>query len=202
MSQRNRSDRLALVALAIIVAGAVLAAFFGLVEQAQRQTYREPTNSAASNEYRDSKEWWEDTLPQWLMAVFAVTATGVGVWTILLLRDTLAATRKGNKITRNSAERQLRAYVDVRPGGVKDADGPGDAMGFVSIINVGHIPATDVRTLVKISIGAKGRSSFDQADATNTIGSLQPGAEIRQGSEPDRWPNLEVDNEFIFVFES
>lgn len=134
------------------------------------------------------------------IAVFTALQIGVGLLGVGLVYNTLRATRKANRIARRSAERQLRAYIDVRPGGITTADNLGDAIGFVTIKNVGQIPATEVRTLVNVATGAKGRISFDQEDAIHPIGSLQPGAAITQGTETERWANLVVENEFIFVF--
>ncbi len=66
-----------------------------------------------------------DTLAQWLMALFSAFATGISIWAVFLLKDTLAATRRANalslrnaqaaetavEITREASENELRAYV-------------------------------------------------------------------------------------------
>lgn len=140
MSKRNRNDRRALVALAIVVGAAVLASGFGFLEQAQRAAYRQPAEQGTASEY--DEDWWEDTLPQWLMAVFAVAATGVGIWTIVLLNDTLKATRRANKDARLSAEQQLRAYIQIELGSVECT--PIRMKVSIKMHNKGQTPAHNV----------------------------------------------------------
>ena len=46
----------------------------------------------------------EDTLAQWMMAIFGVAATGVSIWAVILVRDTLYETREFAKAARDSAQ--------------------------------------------------------------------------------------------------
>lgn len=69
----------------------------------------------------------KDTLAQWIMAMLSAFATGVSVWAVILLRDTLKATREAVnhaeeanstteamvELNEANAQRQLRAYVTL-----------------------------------------------------------------------------------------
>lgn len=102
MPKRNRGDRGALVALAMLLAAVVVASFFGFVEEAQRQANHqsEIANGAQKPEYNP----WQDPWSQWAMAVFAGFATAISILAVLLLYRTLAATRAALTEARNTTK--------------------------------------------------------------------------------------------------
>jgi len=62
----------------------------------------------------------EDTYAQWIMAAFSVVATLASIFAVVLLNDTLAATRDAVraaddavKVTRDLGQAQVRAYIDI-----------------------------------------------------------------------------------------
>ncbi|MEQ8399320.1 MAG: hypothetical protein RIC85_05370 [Gammaproteobacteria bacterium] len=101
------------------------------------------TKPASEGESRKSENEWaqyaayfkkEDSIAQWLMMLASLAATGISLWAVCLLRDTLKATRHtirvaaranevataANKaayasvaVTQDTAIRQLRAYIVV-----------------------------------------------------------------------------------------
>lgn len=145
MPKRDRNHRRALLALGVIVVGAVLTAvltsWIGYLEEAQRQACEQPAQQCEPNGNDDPYNGWRDTNAQWSMAVFAALGLGVGGWTIVLLQRTIVATRKGNKIARQSAERQLRAYVHFGKVKVKESKTYAHPIVVVEIKNTGATPA-------------------------------------------------------------
>lgn len=144
MSRSDRRERRALVALAIVVAGAVVASFFGFLEQAQRQTYQQPTQEHSNDVDDATYNGWRDTYAQWAMAFLAIGATGIGIWTIFLLQRTIIATRKGNKISRDIGEAQARAYVGYLTAGWEREVGSNVLVIAVTMKNYGQTPAHKV----------------------------------------------------------
>ena len=101
MFGRDRGDRGALVALTVVVVGAVFASWLGQPSNQQK------TEPATSNIYQTEKDNvlqavstaegfdpWRDSYAQWGMAALSLLATGVSGWAIFLLRSTLAETRR------------------------------------------------------------------------------------------------------------
>lgn len=107
MSKRDRNDRIALIALAIIVFGAVLAAFFGFIEEAQHSTNYQPIEPDPA--YEEQYNPWQDPWSQWTMAVFSAVAAVASVWAVCLLRGTLLATRQIVRDTRRTAQAAVRS---------------------------------------------------------------------------------------------
>ena len=61
-----------------------------------------------------------DTYAQWIMAIFSAVATGVSVWAIILVRDTLKAStdavelaREANNLTREAMIADKRAWIAI-----------------------------------------------------------------------------------------
>ena len=186
MSKRYRSDRLALVGLAIFVGGAVLASFFGFLEQAQYSANHPPGSEAYQ-----SKDWWKDTYAQWLMAIFGMLAIFVGIWTITLLRDTLRAARKGNRIARKSAERQLRAYIGIHKAAVEYQEEKGRFYFHLIFRNTGQTPAYNVRLKVEWYDAKHRPTDTPPADASR--GTIGVGGEMHvqfTTEEADRPENV------------
>lgn len=98
------------------------------------------TAQIAQNVELDGSHFWvrelhgwvysEDTIAQWLMAVFSIIATGTSIWAVLLLRGTLAATREANANAADGVaaardavseatrigEAQVRSYLQIVEG--------------------------------------------------------------------------------------
>lgn len=91
----------------------------------------------------------EDTLAQWIMAVFAIVATGTSIWAVLLLRNTLVATRDAVRsaddavtVTRELGEAQTRAYVHVESAELRWGNPKGEHPRVTfTAINTGQTPA-------------------------------------------------------------
>jgi hypothetical protein len=129
------------------------------------------TQSAASN---SDFKIWGDSIPQWAMAVLSLAGTLVSVLAVKWVRDTLIATRKANEIARESAERQLRAYVQIY-----DVDGEvesvsGDTQSAFRIratwINTGQTPTRKLCWHLDYDI-AKGNLPQEHERGTMTGGS-------------------------------
>jgi hypothetical protein len=167
MPKRYRGHRLALVALGIIVLGAVLATAFGALEEAQRQACEQPARQCEPNGNDDPYNGWRDTNAQWAMAVFAALGIGVGAWTIILLQRTIKATKRGNKDARLSAERQLRAYVQVELGRVQWRDDGGYRV-HITYKNTGQTPSYHVTPMaIVVSFDGWPLDAESEADLLN-----------------------------------
>jgi hypothetical protein len=134
------------MALAFLVSGSVLAAFFGLVEQAQRgaNNQREESRPAYEEEYNP----WQDPWSQWTMAVFSVVATGASLVGIWLLRRTFEETRrtaraaiKANSIAQTSAQRQLRAYIFPEEAFIAGVAASPQSVVYIRFKNTGQTPS-------------------------------------------------------------
>ena len=111
----------------------------------------------------------EDTLAQWLMAVFGVITAGVSLWAVMLVRDTLRANLKAVENAQEANEiaaRQFAAgfkpwlvvkcsgpYVAIRkpdtfstPAKGKDRQLP--IVVTIEIINAGQVPATITKSTI------------------------------------------------------
>lgn len=95
----------------MLLAAVVLAAAFGFLEKAQYQPSEQPHNEASASGNSEPYNGWRDTYAQWTMAALAIVAIGVSGWGILMIRETLRATRKANRINRRIGEAQVRAYL-------------------------------------------------------------------------------------------
>lgn len=99
-----------------------------------------------------SYHWLGDSWAQWMMAGFALVATGVSWRGLYLLRRTFEETKRtataaigANDIARDSAERQLRAYLSVDAEDTPVKAHAGDYLiGTFEMKNVGQTPATNV----------------------------------------------------------
>lgn len=112
----------------------VLLAPIAYFEEAKRNAGNRPSSYAHSSESDEGDsaqstfaDGWRigDTYPQWIMAIFTVTAAGISFWAIGLLRDTLSETRRtanaaldANNTAREIGEAQVRAYVGIISGSV------------------------------------------------------------------------------------
>jgi hypothetical protein len=137
------------------------------VDQSSQQ---QPGSSSGQQEQANKPSWWdwarrfvsaEDTLAQWVMAFLsfgALVVSGAAVW---LVSETLKETKKAVadsaraakaaeaavEVTRESAEKQLRAYVEVVSVRLGDETQEGaPAPVHVCLKNTGQTPARDFRS--------------------------------------------------------
>lgn len=175
MSDSHRRDRGALVALGLALAAIVCVAWLG---QPSDQQITAPHTQGAEypKEHYGPAEgrWWpefsaRDTYAQWIMAGLALVATGASIWAVLLLRDTLAATRQGTSAAADAAQQAIEANRIMRdeqrpwiritprlPNGVRIV---GDAL-QIDIVpvfaNIGARPAYDVWIEAKAALPGEG----------------------------------------------
>lgn len=154
-----------------LVAGVAIACvlFFVSFPEFSDPSYQPETQQGeaaeAANQGGDKAQqvmgWWpwlisfvspQDTLAQWIMAAFAVFATGVSILAVVLLDQTLTATRNAVKsaddaveVTREMGQVQSRAYVSAKDGMVTGFSREGPVEVVVSIANTGNTPARRVR---------------------------------------------------------
>jgi hypothetical protein len=92
-----------------------------------------------------------DTYAQWLMAAFSVLATGVSIWAVRLLRETLEATRDAVRsaddavqVTQKAFEADQRPWIDVSikaDSGIYFDDSGLHLTVIITLENVGKSPA-------------------------------------------------------------
>lgn len=161
MSDGNRHHRYALVALLAALTAIVLAAWISSRsgDPADRQVGQPPPPGIQQYQNEDVTrivaairdfDPWEDTFAQWIMAVFAIAATGVSIWAVRLLRDTLQATQEAVRaaddavvVTREIGQAQVRAYLTI-----EKATFEADAMSVgitIWVKNVGQSPSQRCR---------------------------------------------------------
>jgi len=196
MSRRNRHDRGALLALAVIVGGAVLSAFFGFLGQAQRQPDTQPRQERSANVDPDAYNGWRDTYAQWAMVFLAAGGTGVGIWTIVLLQRTIRETRKGNRINRSVGEAQVRAYIEVREAFLALEK---RSILFplmypvvtIKAVNNGNSPALAFRWIATVSFGF---AYGDGHETTGPSGGVEHARDIPPTRELMEFPALRFDD--------
>lgn len=105
----------------------------------------------------DEPQWWywthrlvamEDSLAQWIMALFTIAAAAISYRAVVLVDRTLRANteavevaRRANEIAQETAQRQLRAYVEIGNMRVKNFRvGEAPLLSFESR-NFGQTPA-------------------------------------------------------------
>lgn len=91
MTKPNRSETIAIAALGLTLMSITLVAW------APPPVYGESTGSTVGFNF------WQDTIAQWLMAVFGVVATVISGFAVLLVHDTLKETRKATSFAEQSA---------------------------------------------------------------------------------------------------
>ena len=69
-----------------------------------------------------------------------LTATGVSIWAVRLVRDTLTETRRGVAVTEDMGKRQTRAYVNVTKVTMKRLRGNEKPIFTFTITNSGSSP--------------------------------------------------------------
>lgn len=126
MFGRDRHDRGALVAFIAALIAIVFVAYLNQPSSApeadknattiEQDAQQDVPQSVPST---DDFEFWEDTFPQWAMALFSIVATGISWLAVVYLRETLRETRKAVKaaddavdVTREIGQAQVRAYLN------------------------------------------------------------------------------------------
>lgn len=119
-------------------------------------------------------DWW---VAGFTGALFGATL-GLWIFTWLLW----GATKKAVNHASVSSQKELRAYIAVYPMGVAQLIGSTEALGQVRVQNVGRTPARNVTVIVQAAFGDRGRDDFPIKDAGQSDRSIQPGADLLQGS--------------------
>ncbi|TPN49989.1 MULTISPECIES: hypothetical protein [unclassified Mesorhizobium] len=109
-----------------------------------------------------------------------------------------------------NARKELRAYLTVVPDGINQLIGEPDVMGHVVLRNVGRLPARNVTLVVtmELSPGPEPDSFFRREIfnirkvATESDRVIQPGGEMRQGSEKPTiaMSELSVPDHNVYVY--
>lgn len=92
----------------------------------------------------------KDTLAQWVMAFFALVATGASIWAVILLKRTLKATRDLNNLTSEAFLNEQRPWLKVTPNNnieISRTDTDWFSYYGVTIENVGKSPAVNITFL-------------------------------------------------------
>lgn len=122
-------------------------------------------------------------MAKWAMAMLIVSAIGtiVGLVGIVFVYRTLHAARKGNKIARKSAERQLRAYVTLTIDDAPPIEAGVTPSFKYSFRNSGQTPAYDLRFGIEFGM-ARNLIPESQIESPIAMGptkmTLDPGAGV------------------------
>lgn len=157
MSDRDRGDRGALIALAMVVFAIVIISILEWSSEPLNKVVEQPHSAyIGTNQNEDvaqrvsgSNDFhpWRDTYAQWLMALLSVAATVVSIWAVRLLRRTLRETQKANKTARQAMLAQTRPWIKVVSGRFYSAWQPTtelEARVNCKIRNIGKSPALSV----------------------------------------------------------
>lgn len=141
-------------------------------EESRRQAHEQ-------SEREDKAADRELSLVNWTKGLTAVTGLLVlftgGLW---------LATRRLVADARKSSERELRAYIAVAPMGIAQLIGRTDSIGQVQLRNVGKLPAHRVFLSVHMAVtDDRDRTEFPVPPDDPMERAVQPGADMRQGSE-------------------
>ena len=118
MSRRDRSEFVALVAVACTVVVFLIGLAAGLGYPASEHKSGESYQQIQQNAERDVSQadarpdnfnFWQDPFPQYAMAVFAAFATGASFWAIYEVRKTFKETKR----TADAAVGDQRPWVSI-----------------------------------------------------------------------------------------
>lgn len=140
MPDTHRRDRGALAALGLTLASIVCVAWVtsGAGDPPTEQIRSSDAENAEypPEQYGPAEGHWlpefaaRDTYAQWAMMIFTIAATGVSIWAVRLVRDTLVENRKAvaasenaNEIAREIGHAQVRAYLSIVPQEPTDIEG-------------------------------------------------------------------------------
>lgn len=197
MSDGNRGDRGALIALGMALAAIVVVSLFA--------GSGDPSNQAAkdvSEQYSGAKDaqsqavqtvhWGlftvRDTLAQWVAALASIGSVAVSVWAVKLVHETLKETRssvkaaaEANKIARNLGEVQIRPYLSCIDGSANFAKELSRIV--FSIKNNGQTPANNILVSACITIATLGDGFEDASQQQFKVGDLEIGHIVAGGVE-------------------
>lgn len=147
--------------------------------------------SDESGAQKSSSESLIERAPDWSVALFTLALVFVtrGLWKST--EKLWKASDDQMKLNEANAKRELRAYLTVIPDGINQLIGRPDVIGHVLLRNVGKLPARNVSLLVTMerSKHPEPEPSFRTQKfdlprvVTNADRVIQPGGEMRQGSE-------------------
>ena len=173
MSDRNRRDRGALVALAVALLAIVLVVWIG--QPTQDTTAAPKSGNVEKPDQHDIdrlisaiREFdpWDDTYAQWLMALFGVAATVISYRAVTIVRDTLVESRKATQaaqdaiaVTREIGEAQLRAYLVPEECVLEYAD-TWWPTATITFRNSGQSPADNIAVAAGLSLNKKHVSAY------------------------------------------
>lgn len=143
-------------------------------------------NETGTESDQPSEHFWrawfsrQDTVAQWLMMLSGFLAVGISLWAVLLVRRSLEQTREAIKetrrgtiaaersveITADSAQRQLRAYVNVINANVEWKNNRIIKL-CVHFKNTGQTPAKECRVYTGYGIGCP--NSIPEPDTTEIV---------------------------------
>jgi hypothetical protein len=171
--------------------------------------------TARSEQDLDAQQW----MAFWALAMTLVSAMTavISAFALYFLRGTLDETRKAvretakatsemrkaNQIADDTARRQQRAYIAVRPLGVEQLHSNRELIGMVSVENVGQTPAMNVDIYVNMFCSSsKTETHFPvKANDTGATLTIQPNMNVRKGSNPDNIANDAASNfKYIYVY--
>ncbi|MGV8834010.1 MAG: hypothetical protein ACOH2N_18735 [Devosia sp.] len=138
-------------------------------------THENQRAEADLNAQRDMAKW------AFLLLIISTVGTLIGGFGLFWIRETLGATRKGNKINRRIGEAQVRAYLGVSDveGLWEGSDGPGRWAPSIyitaSITNGGVTPAKHVAVSYKL-VRLGDTKVMDQVEDLFQIEDIMPGA--------------------------
>ncbi len=141
MSDRDRRERNAFVALGALLGGSIL---FGIVLSLWSGYPLYQPRGDEGQQYEDARyHVWGDSWAQWAMAAFAVIATGVSWRALYLLRETFKETKR----TADATVIDLRPWVDVEVVAGALALKEGRVYGEIKVVakNIGRTPAMGCR---------------------------------------------------------
>jgi hypothetical protein len=211
MLGRDKGDRGALLALAIVVAGAIIVAWLGAPSNEIAKSYGLPNSSGGntSSETVEAVDWGiftaRDTLAQWIAATAAFFSFAASVWAIRLVGKTL-------KETRRAIHADNRPWLDFEVEPVSDFDrndtdyypeGFGVDVLF-SNTNHGKSPAVEVLTSVhEVKITTEtviedfSLDSYRMRLAQQAGKHRRPRSTIFPGKTSEIWNRIVVSNEAI-----
>jgi hypothetical protein len=153
-----------------------------------------PADKGHGPENNEASEEGGLVLPTWVLAVA----------TVLLFAFTAALWKSTSNLVKSErahAERELRAYLSVEPGGINFSGTPGQCMGHIIVRNVGKLPAGNVFVEAHLMMGPRETPIPDVPIDPRTIPRvIQPGALMRQGTvEIDSpWPDVVLGHAFVW----
>lgn len=142
----------AIIALIIVVGGAVFASLLSFLDAAQLAALVPPVGCIAGSGCEANKSWWVDTLPQWLMVVLTFVASAAALIALFFVRGTLIAQREANAISERASRIQTRAYVHVSKVEIRDLHTEFAVSVMVHFFNSGSTPALRARNTLFTTI--------------------------------------------------